>query len=133
MKTTVFPALAGLSLAVSPIAATAQDNGGVSYKDALRCSALFSLIANGSQGSDTAEFQDLATRWLVVAMNRDGTEDGSQAELDFERTFDELVEGLNELGEEEETVGEEFLLKGIDFCEAKHELIADEIDAIETE
>lgn len=133
MKTTVFPALAGLSLAVSPIPAVAQDDSDVSYDDALRCSALFSLFANGSEGSDTAEFQDLATRWLVVAMNRDGTEDGSQAELDFERTFDELVEAVNEIGEEEEAVGEEFLLKGIDFCEAKHALIAEEIDAIETE
>lgn len=124
--------LIALGLAAVPVSATAEE-GPVSYDDAMKCSALFSLLSGASEGSEVAEFEDMATRWLVVAMDRDGTEDGSKAEAELEPMLDKLIEALEEFSDQEESAGEEFLTKGIEFCEGKHELIAEEIDGIELE
>ena len=134
MKSRMFSALpvvgASMGLALTPLAVRAQDSA-VSYEDAMKCSALFSLIASGAEGSDEADFEDLAARWLVVAIKRDGTEDGSKAESEIDSLVDDLIDTIGEFETEEE--GEAFLVKGIDFCEGKHELIAEEIDGIEFE
>ena len=134
MKSNMFSALAyagaTLGLALAPVAAQAEDSP-VSYDDAMKCSALFAVIASGAEGSDEAEFEDVQARWLVVAMNRDGTEDGSKAQSEIDSLVDDPVDTLGEFETEEE--GETFLLKGLEFCEGKHEQIAEEIDGIEFE
>ena len=131
MKSILPSALAVIGLAMMPVASHAQEDS-VSYEDAMQCSALFSLLAGASAGDeDEAESQDMAARWLVVAMNRDGTEDGSQAESEIDSLVDELIDALEEAPSEEE--GEAFLMEGFDFCEAKHVIIAEEIDGIEFE
>jgi len=132
MKTVFFSALATFGLATAPIAASAEETP-VSYDDAMKCSALFSLLAAAAEGTETAEFADMSARWLVVAIARDGTEDGSKAEAELEPMLDELINALEEFSEDEEAVGEQFLLKGIEFCEGKHQTIAEEIDGIEFE
>ena len=130
MKKIALLMAASLGLGVSPLAASAEDSP-VSYDDAMKCSALFTLLSGASEGSEVAEFEDMATRWLVVAMDRDGTEDGSKAEAELEPMLDKLIEAVEEFSDQEEAAGEQFLTEGIEFCEGKHAQIADEIEGIE--
>jgi hypothetical protein len=129
MKSKIASALVLIGLAAAPLAATTSDDGDtVSYEDALQCSALYSVLAGASEGSDTAILEAEATRWLVYSMGRDGTEDGSKASDDMIVMVDDLIAELDDTVE-----GEEFLYLGIDFCAEKRELVADELDAIELE
>lgn len=129
MKTIISSALAVIGLAMAPVAAHAGDDDAVSYDDAMKCSALFAVLAAASDGDDTAELEGMVTRWLVVAMDRDGTEDGSKAEGELDALVDELIDVVD--GAESEEEAEAFFTKGIEFCEGKHEQIAEEIDGIE--
>ena len=135
MKFTKFAVLGLAGLALSPVnAIAAQDDAEaetVDYDAAMQCSALFSLLSSASEGEDESELQDMAARWLVVAMDRDGTEDGSKAEAELSPLVDELIATLEDAPDE--AAGEEFLNDGVNFCEQKHEAIAEEIDAIELE
>ena len=132
MKKIALLMAASLGLCAYPLAASDEESA-VSYDDAMKCSALFTLLSGASEGSEVAEFEDIATRWLVVAMDRDGTEDGSKAQAEHEPMLDKLIEALEEFGDQEESAGEKFLTEGIEFCEGKHKLIAEEMDGIEIE
>lgn len=134
MKSKMLLGLAVLGLVTAPAGVHAQSgaesSGGVSYDDAMQCSALFTLLASSMEGEPEADgLLDMATRWLVVAMARDGTEDGSVAEAALETTVNSLISELE--GMESERQGEAFLLEGVDFCDGKETDIADEFYGIE--
>lgn len=132
MVKTVLNAAAALGLALVPVATHAEDEGDVSYETAMKCGALFSYISALEEEDEEAQMEmlDLSTRWLVVAMVRDGTEDGSVAEAEFEPLVDELIAEVDAM---DDAGTEEFLLEGISYCEGQHELIAEEMESIELE
>lgn len=127
MKFTIASALT--LLALTPIAAVAVNDGeeAVSYDDALKCSALYGLLADLSEGEDAEILKAEAARWLIAAMSRDGSEDGSQAQGELELVVQALITELEEMPDD----SEEVLIYGIDFCEGKYDRIAEEMDAIE--
>lgn len=131
MKSTIASALAIIGLATVPAAANAAFEGAVDYDDSMQCAALYSLLASASEGSDEAVLQDMATRWLIYSMGRDGTEDGSKATEELPAMVDGLMMALDDTADE--AAGEEFLTEGLDFCEDKQNLVADELEAIELE
>lgn len=130
----IAPTLAVLGLVLTPVSALAADDGGetdaVGYDDAMQCSALYTLLASSDEGDAGDQvLLDMAARWLVVAMNRDGSEDGSVAEAGLEPMVGELIAELESIGSEQS--GEEFLLQGIAFCDEKETAISDEFGSIE--
>jgi hypothetical protein len=132
MKFMLPAALAMIGLALTPSGVTAKDDGAdaasVSYDDAMKCSALFGLLAGSVDGEDEAILQDAAARWLLAAMGRDGTSDGSTAQGELEGMVEALIMALDEAPDE--ATAEEFLNEGITFCEGKQLAIADEMGAI---
>ena len=134
MKSNMLLGVAVFSLAAMPFGVSAQEeNTGmdeVSYLDAMQCSALFTVLGASDEGEEEGqELLDMSARWLVVAMNRDGSDDGSVAEAELEPMVRELIAELE--GMESEQDGESFLLEGIDFCDQKAMAISDEFDSIE--
>ena len=131
MFKTIVTTAAAIGLLAAPVPSQAEDDGEVSFDSAMQCSALFTYIAAIEEGGDdTEDMLDLSTRWLVVAMARDGTEDGSVAQESLEPLVDQLID---EVAAMDASDAEQFLLDGIEFCEGQHELIAQEIDTIETD
>ena len=71
-----------LAAAMVPVQAQAE---GVGYDDAIECGALYSFLASSLEGQPGEGFLvDLAARWVVLAMDRDGTDDGSRAQDELE-------------------------------------------------
>ena len=122
-----------LALGGTITAVQAEDGSEVSYEDALRCGALYSVLTASLEGEPEEEvLEDIAIRWVTVAMLRDGTEDGSRADAEIEGTVEELTGKIMEYGEDQESI-DEFLTAGVGWCEGKQELIADEFESIEYE
>lgn len=113
--------------AASPDAASSDT---VSFGDAVQCSALHTLIAGSVDDAEKiAESQAIATRWLVVAMARDGTSDGSGAEAALEPSISEWIEALE--ASASETEGARIVTNGLQRCKAKQAEIAAEFAGIE--
>lgn len=126
MKAILTSALASLGLAFTPIAAqaAAQD---VDYSEAMACSSLYTVLAAAVEGEpEYDEFVDIGSRWLIIAINRDGRDE----------VIGELQEWVTSLLSELESQAgdetrEEFLNDGIDVCEQHYRSIAKEFDSIE--
>lgn len=134
MKSNTLLGLAVLGLVTAPAGVHAQSgsesSGNVSYEEAMQCSALFTLLASSLEGEAEEEgLIDMAARWLVVAMTRDGTEDGSVAEEELQAMVNSLISHLEGMGSEQQ--GEQFLTEGVDFCDGKEVAISDEFNSIE--
>jgi hypothetical protein len=134
MKSNMLLGLAVLGLVAVPAGVHAQSgsesSGNVSYEEAMQCSALFSLLASSMEGEAEEEtLIDMATRWLVVAMTRDGTEDGSVAGEGLQSMVNSLISHLE--GMESEKQSEKSLMEGAEFCDGKKDAIADEFHGIE--
>lgn len=127
-----FPLWLGTAIAVLALSAPAnavQDS--VEYDDALKCSALYSILAGSIEGEPEEEaLIETASRWLVVAMNRDGTEDGSRADQELEGKAFELLEKLESFGDDEDQMTA-FLEFGVNWCDEKQAVVIDEFDAAE--
>jgi len=138
MKRTFVSAVSALALGSlsvsSPLAAEdALEEPSITYDDALKCSALYSFLAAASDGEpEGPALLDVAVRWLTLAMDRDGSEDGSVAEAALGPKTDDMIAALEEMGENEAQV-EAFLEYGIEFCAGKQGMVAEEFDAIEVE
>lgn len=130
MKVKYCAALAPLALIAAPAAAQSyetKDQGGVSYVEALECSAVFTYLSSTGEARAAAANEERGAKWLVIAMRRDGTPDGRLADAELIPMIENLVEVLDEAPEK---AGDRFLLEMIDFCETKEKVIADEFNRI---
>lgn len=120
-----------LAVLTAPVAASADistDQGGVSYVEAMECSAVFTYLASASDGPGAAAIEERAAKWLVIAMRRDGTADGRLADAELIPMVEDLVEVLEQAPDPADV--EIFLDDLIGFCEAKEKVIAAEFDKI---
>ncbi|MXO91627.1 hypothetical protein [Pontixanthobacter aquaemixtae] len=103
------------------------------YKAAMRCSALHSFYAGVSEDEPEAEalHEEVALRWLTLAMARDG-EEGERALEEHEAVVELLIERLNEMEDDPEGI-EEFLTEAYETCEELQLAHAEEFDAVEVE
>lgn len=128
---------AGISLATMGTASIAAEDAApgtdVDYDSAMQCSALYTYLGGVVAGEpEEPVLLDIATRWLVLAMNRDGTEEGDRANDDLEPTVDRLMAELDDMGEDEDAI-EAFLNNGVSFCDEAQELVAEEFESIDTD
>lgn len=131
MKSICLATLALLALPTVPAAAVSNTNanrGDVSYADAMDCSAVFSLLSTTSGARFAAEHEEMAARWLVIAMRRDGSGDGSRADAELIPLIEELIDTLNDVPSAGRR--EAFMDDMVNFCDAEAERIADEFNAI---
>lgn len=131
MKATFSAALALLALLTAPAAAVSDTNTNkpdVSYIDAMDCSAVYSILSTSSEGRSSAAYEELAARWLVIAMRRDGTTDGRRADADLIPLIEDIIETFDQVPEAGAI--DRFIDDMIGFCETKEELIADEFERI---
>lgn len=131
MKKTFCAVLAILPLMTMPVAAVANERPGqndVTYVEALECSAVFTLLYTESVGQAAADYEELAARWLVVAMRRDGTPDGRLADAEFIPMMEDLVDVLDNAPDA--ATADRFIDDMIGFCEAKEAEIAGEFYSI---
>lgn len=123
---------AGLSLTLAGVPAQAGDGEAVNYDDTMQCSALYTFLgAIAETGEETVYLLDVAARWLVLAMVRDGTADGSVAGAALEPMVEALMGELDGMGEDEAAI-DEFLDAGIEYCEVTKEAVAEEFAAVDT-
>ena len=131
MKKTFCAALAFLPLMTMPVAVDANERLGqndVTYVEALECSTVFTLLSTESAGQTAADYEELAARWLVIAMRRDGTPDGRLADAEFIPMMEDLVDVLNDVPDP--AAADRFIDDMIGFCEAKEAEIAGEFYSI---
>ena len=131
MKARFVSALALLALVVTPAVARSdetRDGGGVSYVQVMECSAVFSYLSSTGEGRAAAADEELAAKWLVIAMRRDGTADGRLADAELIPMIEDLIATLEQAPNS--NAGDRFLDDMIDFCEAKEQVIAEEFRGI---
>ena len=130
MKTVLGWGLSACALLASSVALAEEEAQGVNYDVSMRCSALYTFLAGSVEGEPEEEgLIDIGARWLVLAMDRDGTEDGSKAESELEGMVDRLMAHLDTMGDDEDEI-EGFLFEGVDFCEGQQTSVQDEFDAV---
>lgn len=114
--------------AVLTVPASAQDDQ-ETYEGAVNCSALYAFLSGMSVVDDdaaaSAEFEDIAVRFLLLAMARNE----ATAEADMTRIADDIVELVQSAEDEAEI--EEFVEAAITRCDAFRETVADEYDAVD--
>tara|TARA_B100001765_G_C19380729_1_gene283341 strand:+ start:218 stop:619 length:402 start_codon:yes stop_codon:yes gene_type:complete len=125
-------ACAAFVAALAPMAVfPAQAEEPLTYNGALSCSALHTVLAGGQEAEGNSEdasiLQDYASKWLIMAMARDGS-DGERAPADYDQRTDALVDTINEMSESE---AEGFLTDMLERCDAYEVAYAEEFDAIE--
>ena len=128
MRVILTSALVSLCLASTPVSAQVVDDK-VSFSQAMACSSLYTVLAAAVEGEpEYDDFVDVASRWLLIATNRDGrVEIVSEAELSqWVASLDSELQSENSDAEREA-----FLFEGIDECEANYQLIAEEFDSID--
>ena len=126
MRVILTAALAGLAL--SPVTAQTADKQ-VGFSEAIACSSLYTILATAVEGEpEYEEFVDIASRWLVIATDRDGREN-VVAEDELQEWVSSLLSELDLQASDD--AREEFLFEGIDVCEANYQLIAEEFDSID--
>ena len=131
MTTVLGLGLSAIALLASSVALAEEEAEGVNYDISMRCSSLYTFLAGSVEGEPEEEgLLDTAARWLVLAMDRDGTEDGSKAESELEEMVDRLMAHLDIMGDDEDEI-EGFLTEGVDFCAAQQETVQDEFDAVD--
>ena len=114
-----------------PSAASADQP--LTYSGALTCGAVHVVLSGTQEQQGDAEgaamLQDVASRWLVMAIMRNGS-DGQRAPDDFDARIEALIDRIEDTaGEEAET----FLTEAIERCDAMQKAHADEVDAIDLE
>jgi len=131
MKTMFASAVAMIGFAITPVAGLAGDDTeqrGISYRDAMDCSAVYSILSTSSEGRNSAAYEELAARWLVIAMRRDGTQDGRRADADLIPLIEDMIETFD--AAPEAGAVDRFIEDMIGFCETKEERIAEEFNSI---
>lgn len=84
---------------VLAIRVAAQDRAVVSYEDAMRCAALYAVtteVVGADDPATIAVLEDRATRWIAMAMLRDG-ENGARADREIDEVVARLAETLASL------------------------------------
>lgn len=124
----------GCLLAAAALPAAAQGPAAdVAYDDAMVCGSLATVLSASIEGEpETRALDTLAQRWVVIAMRRDGTGDGSKALAELEAYALELVEEIEGYGDDQAAL-DRFLDEGIAFCEKLKDRVAPEFDSIEIE
>ena len=127
----------GAALCLSlPVAAQQEDSpaGEATYEDSMRCAALY-LHSAVQLGDDDSRFEaileDRATRWLTMAMMRDG-EEGDRAERELDTVFEGLTAKLDGFGDDEEARND-FALEHYHRCDLLEAANAEEFQSIELE
>ena len=85
------------------------------------------MVAAG-EGRAAAADEELAAKWLVIAMRRDGTADGRLADAELIPMIEDLIATLEQAPNS--NAGDRFLDDMIGFCEAKEQVIAEEFRSI---
>ena len=131
MRLTLIAPLSALALLSAGVAASEPYE--LEYQDAMRCSALHSFYAaiSEDQPEAKAKHEDVAIRWLTLAMARDG-EDGERALKEHEPVVEMLVERVNGMEDDPEALNA-FLNKAFNTCEEMQQAYAAEFDAVEVE
>ena len=127
-------ACAAAFLALAPMAsAPAFAEEALTYNGSLTCSALHVVLASGQEeegnAEDAAILQDYASKWLIMAMARDGS-DGDRAIGELDGRTDALIDAINEMSEAD---AEAFLTDTLERCDAYEVIHAEEFDEIELE
>ncbi len=120
--------LAAPAVPIAAIAGSAAGDRDVSYEDAMDCSAVFSLLSTTSRSSEAAGHEETAARWLVIAMRRDGSRDGSIADAALIPLIEELIDTLNAAPSAARR--DAFIDDMVGFCDAQAERIAGEFNRI---
>lgn len=131
-RTIGFTGLAAILMAPAATPSFAQDETSVAYEDAIGCSALYTFFAATLEGEPEEEVLDeVAIRWLLLAMRRDGSEDGNRAVGELEDRVNILLETAGEMGGDEDKL-DTYLSTNAEYCDAKQELVAAEFEAVDT-
>lgn len=125
-------ALTGALLFAGP--ANAQDED-LSYRDAMKCSAIHAYIAgvadaNGEGGpaavAKVKRATEIGTRWMILAIFRDGN-GGETAAVEMDMVVEALLETLTELEGGDEDAAE-FLTLAEEHCLGLQQANADEFE-----
>lgn len=121
--------LVSIAIAVcgcAAVPAQAAESADLSYTDAMSCSALYTYLGASVEGeSEEPVLLDIAARWLVLAMFRDGTDDGLLAEAELETTVEALLAELVGFNNDEAAI-RDWLDDGVQWCEATQQTVAEE-------
>lgn len=122
-----------ITTASSPVLAEPPSTDPVSYKTAMRCSALSSLFAatNKDKPNEVKFHHDIATRWLTLAMVRDGKK-GVRAQKEHQPLLENLVQRVNAMADDQDGL-KKFLEKGVTTCAEFQAAAAAEFAAVDVE
>lgn len=113
----------------------AADVDSISYEDALQCTALMAVFMvtfeDGEDAETTAMFDDLLTRWSMVATTR-GIMAGKQADKDIGAVTKAFGMELEALGDDDAATDKLFEERG-DKCMDLKDANSDEFDAIDVD
>lgn len=114
-------------------AADAQTADALSYKNAMKCSALhgFYMAITDKKEPAWTKHEEHATRWLNLAMVRDG-EDGKKAENEYQSVLELLIAKANSM-ENDIPKLQSFLGEGFSTCQQLQVENDEEFSAVEVE
>lgn len=129
----IFRQILIISAAIAGSAAYAQPAAPLSYKDAMRCGALHGFYMTITPETEAAytKHEDVAARWLTLAMARDGN-NGARAREEYQPVLEGLIDRLNSL-ENDPSQLESVLISAFQTCEDLQVINTEEFDAAEVE
>ncbi len=128
--------LAGAAL-LSANAVSAEEASNLSYKASMRCMTLYGLLGAAVEEEEEATPEDIAfhedkmTRWMILAMMRDG-EEGKRTIRDIEPAMDGLAAKIDSFGDDQKA--SEAYITGLDeTCQALQKANAKEFEAVDVD
>lgn len=126
MKSNMLLGLAVLGLSTLPVAAYAVDSS-ISYDESMKCSSLYSYLSDESDDDDAIDrYIGLSNSWFDAAIARDGTEDGSRAQNEFDTAVETFFAAVDAMKNKKEV--KSFLASEQQICTGKQAQIADEFE-----
>ncbi len=133
MKPIISSLAASLALIANSVSAEEPSTANPTYEDAMRCSALhgfFMAITDQSQPA-YAKHEEHATRWLGMAMVRDG-EGGARAQQQYQPSLELLIKRANSMEDKPDELNE-FLMFAFNKCTAMETANSPEFAAVEVD
>ena len=124
---------ASLVLVASQVSADEHSNTNPTYEDAMRCSSLhgFFMAITDEAEPAYAKHEEHATRWLSMAMVRDG-EGGARAQQQYQPSLELLIKRANSMEDKPEELNE-FLMFAFNKCTEMETANSEEFAAVEVD
>ena len=126
-------AAASLVLIASQASADEHSNSNPTYEDAMRCSSLhgFFMVITDEAEPAYAKHEEHATRWLSMAMVRDG-KGGKRAQEQYQPSLELLIQRANSMEDKPQELNE-FLMFAFNKCTEMETANSEEFAAVEVD